>query len=367
MFTGIITDVGKVRALERRGDLRARIASGYDMGGVDIGASIACSGVCLTVVDKGIDEQGRGWFAVDLSAETVSRTAQGHWNAGCPLNLERALKVGDELGGHLVTGHVDSVGQVVLAEDVGGSRKIAIRISRELAPFVAPKGSITIRHARAVHATEATTHSVSGRPLLINAFASADAFPYAALKSTYTEHFRTLVRGTPARWAHHDPEPCPTPPDFSAGYTSIYAQQAGEPGTPTPRDPGHRLEQQGRFADTGIAAQKNGGAGDQTAAQRPIEFRQAGRLAYWQFAGLVEIDKLHRPATTGQIVLHRKHGGGRILHQRIPLRAIGALPLPAVRDTATSLTDIAFLRFRHGVSLNGTFAERNCLARFIPP
>ena len=106
----------------------------------------------------------------------------------------------------------------------------------------APKGSITIHHARAVHATEATTHSVSGRPLLINAFASADAFPYAALKSTYTEHFRTLVRGTPARWAHHDPEPCPTPPDFSAGYTSIYAQQAGEPGTPTPRDPGHRPE-----------------------------------------------------------------------------------------------------------------------------
>ena len=106
----------------------------------------------------------------------------------------------------------------------------------------APKGSITIHHARAVHATEATTHSVSGRPLLINAFASADAFPYAALKSTYTEHFRTLVRGTPARWAHHDPEPCPTPPDFSTGYTSIYAQQAGEPGTPTPRDPGHRPE-----------------------------------------------------------------------------------------------------------------------------
>lgn len=106
----------------------------------------------------------------------------------------------------------------------------------------APKGSITIHHARAVHATEATTHSVSGRPLLINAFASADAFPYAALKSTYTEHFRTLVRGAPARWAHHDPEPCPTPPDFSAGYTSIYAQQAGEPGTPTPRDPGHRPE-----------------------------------------------------------------------------------------------------------------------------
>lgn len=101
------------------------------------------------------------------------------------------------------------------------------------------KGSITIHHARAVHATEATTNTF-GRPLLINAYASADAFPYTGLKDTYTEHFRTLVRGKPATWAHMDPEPCPTPPDFSAGYTSIFAQQAGEPGTPTPRDPGHR-------------------------------------------------------------------------------------------------------------------------------
>lgn len=104
----------------------------------------------------------------------------------------------------------------------------------------APKGSITVHHARAVHATEATTQTVSGRPLLINAYASADAFPYTALKDTYTEHFRALVRGEAAKWAHMDPEPCPTPPDFSAGYTSIYAQQAGEAGTPTPRDPGHR-------------------------------------------------------------------------------------------------------------------------------
>ena len=107
MFTGIITDVGRIEAIETRGDLRVRVACGYDMAGVDLGASIACSGVCLTVVDK---EQG--WFAVDVSAETQSRTAPGLWTEGGRLNLERALKVGDELGGHIVTGHVDGVGAV---------------------------------------------------------------------------------------------------------------------------------------------------------------------------------------------------------------------------------------------------------------
>src|SRR5690606_22910073 len=101
MFTGIITDVGRIESIERRGDLRARIATAYDTDTIDLGASIACSGVCLTVIDK-----GPGWFAVDISAESLSRTAQGHWNEGRPLNLERALKLGDELGGHIVTGHV---------------------------------------------------------------------------------------------------------------------------------------------------------------------------------------------------------------------------------------------------------------------
>ena len=113
MFTGIVTDVGRIEAVEARGDLRVRIACGYDMATVDLGASIACSGVCLTVVDK-----GEGWFAVDVSAETQSRTAPGLWTEGGRLNLERALKVGDELGGHIVTGHVDGLGEIV-AVDAG--------------------------------------------------------------------------------------------------------------------------------------------------------------------------------------------------------------------------------------------------------
>ena len=139
MFTGIITDVGSIRTSEQRGDLRLVISCAYDMDTVAIGASIACSGVCLTVVDK-----GDGWFAIDASAETVSRTAAGMWEPGTRLNLERALKVGDELGGHIVTGHVDSVGEVVLARPEGGSWKIAIRARAEMAPFIAEKGSITV-------------------------------------------------------------------------------------------------------------------------------------------------------------------------------------------------------------------------------
>jgi len=108
MFTGIVTDVGTVRSAEQRGDLRLVIETGYDMGTVDLGASIACSGACLTVVDKGDD-----WFAVDVSGETVSKTAARHWREGARLNLERSLRLGDELGGHIVAGHVDAVGEVV--------------------------------------------------------------------------------------------------------------------------------------------------------------------------------------------------------------------------------------------------------------
>lgn len=116
MFTGIITDIGTIRSAEQRGDLRLVIGTAYDMDGVAIGASIACSGACLTVVEKGAD-----WFAVDLSAETVERTASGLWAQGGRLNLERALKVGDELGGHIVTGHVDGVGTLVSATSKGDS------------------------------------------------------------------------------------------------------------------------------------------------------------------------------------------------------------------------------------------------------
>ncbi|MEA3017148.1 MAG: riboflavin synthase [Sphingomonadales bacterium] len=139
MFTGIVTDVGRIAAAEQKGDLRLRIACGYDMAGVALGASIACSGVCLTVVDKGED-----WFAVDLSAETVSRTAPGIWAEGGRLNLERALKVGDELGGHIVTGHVDGLGEVVGVEPVGGSTRLRIAAGAAIAPYVAAKGSIAL-------------------------------------------------------------------------------------------------------------------------------------------------------------------------------------------------------------------------------
>jgi riboflavin synthase len=139
MFTGIITDVGRIEAVEARGDLRARIACGYDMAGVDLGASIACSGVCLTVVDK-----GDGWFAVDVSAETQSRTAPGLWAEGAALNLERALKVGDELGGHIVTGHVDGVGEVAAVEPVGDSLRVGILAGPEVARYIAAKGSIAL-------------------------------------------------------------------------------------------------------------------------------------------------------------------------------------------------------------------------------
>ena len=139
MFTGIITDIGTVIAAEPQSDLRLRIRTGYDLATVDIGASIACSGVCLTVVDKGAD-----WFAVDVSSETVSRTAADLWGEGARLNLERSLRLGDELGGHIVTGHVDAVGEVLGICAEGGSTRVGLRIPNELARYLAPKGSITL-------------------------------------------------------------------------------------------------------------------------------------------------------------------------------------------------------------------------------
>lgn len=139
MFTGIITDIGTIESTEQRGDLRAKIACGYDMDSVDLGASIACSGVCLTVVDK-----APGWFTVDISGESVSRTAPGMWAAGARLNLERAMKLGDELGGHIVTGHVDGIGEVVAITPVGDSHRVDIAAPASLAPYLAPKGSITV-------------------------------------------------------------------------------------------------------------------------------------------------------------------------------------------------------------------------------
>jgi riboflavin synthase len=139
MFTGIVTDVGTVRSVEQRGDLRLTIATTYDLSTVDLGASIACSGVCLTVVDKGDD-----WFAVDVSGETVGKAAANHWREGARLNLERALRLGDEMGGHLVTGHVDGTATVTEVMPDGDSTRIALRMPRPLGRFVAPKGSVTV-------------------------------------------------------------------------------------------------------------------------------------------------------------------------------------------------------------------------------
>jgi riboflavin synthase len=139
MFTGIITDIGTIASVEARGDTRLVVETAFDMASVDLGASIACSGVCLTVVDK-----GPGWFAVDVSGESIARTAADQWTQGRRLNLERAMKLGDELGGHIVTGHVDGVGSVVGVCAEGDSKRIGFSIPAALAPFLAPKGSVTI-------------------------------------------------------------------------------------------------------------------------------------------------------------------------------------------------------------------------------
>lgn len=141
MFTGIITDIGRISGVSRKpgADLRIAIETAYDLAGVAIGASIACSGVCLTVTSK-----DGSVFTVDVSGETVSRTAAAMWTPGARLNLERSLKVGDELGGHIVTGHVDGIGMVELVETVDGSTHIAIRAPEALAPMIAAKGSVSV-------------------------------------------------------------------------------------------------------------------------------------------------------------------------------------------------------------------------------
>ena len=139
MFTGIVTDVGEVINADQRGDLRLRIRTGYELSTVALGASISCSGVCLTVVDKGDD-----WFAVDVSGETQSRTAKDLWREGARINLERSLRLGDELGGHIVTGHVDAVADVIGVCPEGDSLRIGLRVARDLGAMIASKGSIAL-------------------------------------------------------------------------------------------------------------------------------------------------------------------------------------------------------------------------------
>jgi riboflavin synthase len=160
MFTGIVTDVGKVASIAQSGDMRARIETAYDTDTIDIGASIASDGVCLTVVDL-----GPGWYEVDISAETLSKTNLGGWTVGKRVNLERALKVGDELGGHIVSGHVDGVADVIAVEDEGGSIRVQLRAPEALARFIAPKGSV------ALNGTSLTVNEVDGAMFGVNLIA----------------------------------------------------------------------------------------------------------------------------------------------------------------------------------------------------
>ncbi|MQY42675.1 riboflavin synthase [Epibacterium sp. SM1969] len=157
MFTGIITDIGVITELEQQGDLRARIQTSYDTAGIDMGASIASNGCCLTVVALGDD-----WYDVQISAESLDKTNIGDWKVGSRLNLERALKVGDELGGHIVSGHVDGVAEIIAMQDEGDSTRVTLRAPEEFAKFIAPKGSV------ALNGTSLTVNEVDGCDFGIN-------------------------------------------------------------------------------------------------------------------------------------------------------------------------------------------------------
>jgi riboflavin synthase len=162
MFTGIITDIGRIRARELRGDLRLEIETDFDPDSIAIGASIACSGPCLTVVAKGRTHHGKGWFAVDVSAETQNLTTVGRWGVGDSVNLERPLRVGDEIGGHIVSGHVDGVAEILSIAPEGDSKRFRFRAPKDLAKFIAPKGSI------ALDGTSLTVNEVDGDVFGVN-------------------------------------------------------------------------------------------------------------------------------------------------------------------------------------------------------
>jgi riboflavin synthase len=164
MFTGIVSDIGEVLSLDQQGDLRARIGTRHDVAGIDIGASIASDGVCLTVIAKGAQPGHAlpGWYDVQISAETVSKTNLRGWQPGTRINLERALRVGDELGGHIVSGHVDGVAKVVAVTPDGDSLRVTFRAPHDLARFIAPKGSV------ALNGTSLTVNEVQGTDFGIN-------------------------------------------------------------------------------------------------------------------------------------------------------------------------------------------------------
>ncbi len=162
MFTGIVTDIGEITDLQQRGDTRMQISCAYDVAGLELGASVSCSGACLTVVETGSDKAGRGWFAVEASQETLDCTTLGAWSVGTRINLERALKVGDELGGHIVSGHVDGVGAVASRTPEGDSERFVFEAPKDLACFIAPKGSVTL------NGTSLTVNEVDGASFGVN-------------------------------------------------------------------------------------------------------------------------------------------------------------------------------------------------------
>ncbi len=189
MFTGIITDMGEILAVEARGDLRARIGTAYPATGFEIGASIACDGVCLTVVSKG--DAPRNWFEVDISAETLSKTNLGLWVPGRRVNLERALRVGDELGGHIVSGHVDGLAEIIALAPEGDSTRFTFRAPAALAGYIAPKGSV------ALNGTSLTVNEVSGTDFGVNIIPhtkSVTTWGTAAVGDTVNLEIDTLAR-----------------------------------------------------------------------------------------------------------------------------------------------------------------------------
>ena len=161
MFTGIITDVGRVASVSGSGDTRFEIETVYEPDSIDLGASIACSGVCLTVIEKGTRDD-KHWFAVEASKETLDVTTAGDWQTGHSLNLERALKLGDELGGHIVSGHVDALAEIVNVRPEGDSQRFTFRAPKDIMRFVAPKGSITL------DGTSLTVNEVEGDTFGVN-------------------------------------------------------------------------------------------------------------------------------------------------------------------------------------------------------
>ena len=161
MFTGIITDIGTIAKVTQSGDTRFDVLTAYDTDTIDMGASIAHSGVCLTVIDKGKGAEG-DWFAVEASKETLDVTSAANWQAGTKLNLERALKMGDELGGHIVSGHVDGLAEITAITPEGDSQRYTFKTSAALMPFIAPKGSVTL------DGTSLTVNEVEGLTFGVN-------------------------------------------------------------------------------------------------------------------------------------------------------------------------------------------------------